>query len=379
MSAALVLAALSLLVWVYLVVGHGRFWRGPVGLPGGPDPPHWPAVVAVVPARNEGDLLPRTLPALLAQEYPGDLRVLVVDDASEDETADVARRLGAEVVTGTGPPPGWTGKVAAMAAGLEAAGDPELVLFTDADIEHPPDSVRRLVLTSLGRRLDLTSLMVLLRVDSAWERIVIPAFVYFFAQLYPFARVNRAGARTAAAAGGCMLVRRTALVEAGGLERIADAVIDDVALGRLLKYREGGGRIWLGLSAEVTAVRPYPGLSGLWQMVSRSAYTQLRHSPLLLLGTVAGLLLVYVAPPALVADGLASGQVLVVGPAAAAWLLMSVSFVPMLRLYRLSAWRAPALPVVAVLYLAMTVDSARQHRRGRGAAWKGRFAGPGKT
>jgi hopene-associated glycosyltransferase HpnB len=371
-----VLSALCLLVWVYLVAAHGRFWRGPVRLPSAPEPPHWPAVVAVVPARNEADLLPRTLPRLLAQDYPGDLRVLVVDDASEDGTGDVARRLGAEVVTGTGPPPGWTGKVAAMAAGLERAGDPELVLFTDADIEHPPDSVRRLVVATLGRRLDLTSLMVLLRVDSAWERVLIPAFVYFFAQLYPFARVNRAGARTAAAAGGCMLVRRAALTEAGGLERISDAVIDDVALGRLLKHRAGGGRIWLGLSVEVAAVRAYPGLAGLWQMVSRSAYTQLRHSSLLLLATVAGLLVVYVAPPALVAAGLASGEVPVAAMAGTAWLLMSVTFVPMLRLYRLSPWRAPALPLVAVLYLAMTVDSARQHRRGRGAAWKGRFAGP---
>ena len=379
MSAPVVLAGLCLVVWVYLLAGHGRFWRGPVRLPDGPEPQHWPTVVAVVPARNEADLLPRTLPALLAQDYPGDLRVLVVDDASEDGTGEVARSLGAEVVTGTGPPTGWTGKVAAMAAGLAHAGEPQFVLFTDADIEHPPDSVHRLVTAALVRRLDLTSLMVLLRVDSAWERLVIPAFVYFFAQLYPFDRVNRAATRTAAAAGGCMLVRRAALVEAGGLEPIADAVIDDVALGRLLKHRTAGGRIWLGLTAEVTAVRAYPGLSGLWQMVSRSAYTQLRHSPLLLLGTVVGLVLVYVAPPALVVGGVAAGDVPVAAMAGAAWLLMSVTFVPMLRLYRLSPWRAAGLPLVAVLYLAMTVDSARQHRLGRGAAWKGRFAGPGKT
>jgi hopene-associated glycosyltransferase HpnB len=276
------------------------------------------------------------------------------------------------VVTGEGPPPGWTGKVSAMAAGLAAAGAPDLVWFTDADIEHPADSLRRLVRASLGQRLDLTSLMVLLRSRSRWERVVVPAFVYFFAQLYPFSRVNRAGGRTAAAAGGCMLVRRAALVEAGGLPRIADAVIDDVALGRLLKDRPGGGRIWLGLSADVTAVRAYPTLGGLWRMVSRSAYTQLRHSPLLLLGTVVGLLVVYVAPPVLTFAGLASKDVLVAAPAGLAWLLMSATFVPMLRLYGLHAWRAPSLPLVALLYLAMTVDSARQHRQGRGAAWKGR-------
>jgi hopene-associated glycosyltransferase HpnB len=275
-------------------------------------------------------------------------------------------------VDGEGPPPGWTGKVAAMAAGQAAAGSPDLLLFTDADVEHPAGSVRRLVAAALDRELDLTSQMVLLRAESRWERVVVPAFVYFFAQLYPFSRVNRDRARTAAAAGGCMLVRRTALCEAGGLGRIHDAVIDDVALGRLLKHRPGGGRIWLGLTTTTRSVRPYPALAELWRMVSRSAYTQLRHSPLLLLGTVVGMLLVYVAPPVLVVLGVAAGDSAVAGPAALAWLLMALSFVPMLALYRLGAWRAPLLPLVALLYLAMTLDSARQHRRGRGAAWKGR-------
>ncbi len=374
MTVLLVLAALSLAAWVYLTVGHGRFWDASLRVPDGDAPQQWPGVVAVVPARNEADVLPATLPSLLEQDYPGDLRVLVVDDASEDGTGDVVRRLGGRVVEGAGPPPGWTGKVAAMATGVAEAGEPEYLLFTDADIRHPHDSVRRLVGAALGHRLDLVSQMVLLRAESWWERVVVPAFVYFFAQLYPFARVNRPGGRTAAAAGGCMLVRRDALDAAGGLERIRDALIDDVALGRLLKHRSGGGRTFLALTDRVESVRPYPVLADLWQMVARSAYTQLRHSPLLLAGTVVGLLVVYVVPPALTVVGAVTGARLLLVLAGVAWVLMTATFVPMLRLYRLSPLRALTLPLVAVLYLAMTVDSARQHRRGRGGAWKGRTA-----
>lgn len=374
MTALVVLAAVSLVAWAYLTLGHGRFWDASVRVPRADEPRSWPDVVAVVPARNEADVLPATLPSLLGQDYPGDLRILVVDDASEDGTGAVVCELGGQVVEGSGPPPGWTGKVAAMATGVAAAGEPEFLLFTDADIRHPRDSVSHLVRAAVGHRLDLVSQMVLLRAESWWERVVVPAFVYFFAQLYPFPRVNRPRGRTAAAAGGCMLVRREALVEAGGLERIRDALIDDVALGRLLKHRPGGGRTWLALTDRVESVRPYPVLADLWQMVSRSAYTQLRHSPLLLAGTVAGLLLIYVVPPVLTIVGAATGHGLLLVLAGVAWLLMTATFVPMLRLYRLSPLRALALPLVAVLYLAMTVDSARQHRRGRGGAWKGRTA-----
>lgn len=374
MTFLLVLAAASLLGWCYLALGHGRFWDTSVRLPSADDPDRWPDVVAVVPARDEAALLPRTLPGLLGQDYPGELRVLVVDDASDDGTGEVAERLGARVVHGDGPPPGWAGKVGAMATGLAAAGEPDLVLFTDADIAHPPDSVRRLVRVCLAHRLDLVSQMVRLRAEGWWERALVPAFVYFFAQLYPFPRVNRAVARTAAAAGGCMLVRRSALADAGGLEPIRDALIDDVALGRLVKHRPGGGRIWLGLSSEIVSVRPYPALADLWQMVSRSAYTQLRRSPLLLAGTVLGLLLVYVVPPVGVVVAALAGDLPLLAVSAAAWLLMTVTFVPMLRLYGLGWWRAPALPLVALLYLAMTLDSARRHRHGRGGAWKGRTA-----
>jgi hopene-associated glycosyltransferase HpnB len=221
-----------------------------------------------------------------------------------------------------------------------------------------------------GHRLDLVSRMVRLRAESPWERLVVPAFVYFFAQLYPFARVNRPG-RTAAAAGGCMLVRRAALEAAGGLAAIRDARIDDVALARLLKPH---GRIWLGVADDIVSVRPYPRLADLWQMVVRSAYVQLRRSPVLLLATVAALLLVYVVPPVAAVTGLALGAWLLAGLGLLAWAVMALTWLPVLRLCRLTSWRAPLLPAVAMLYLAMTVDSARRHHAGRGGLWKGRVA-----
>jgi hopene-associated glycosyltransferase HpnB len=250
-------------------------------------------VAAVIPARNEAGMLPVTLPMLLAQDYPGALTVILVDDCSSDGTAGIAQELGREagrdgrdlrVVAGAPPPPGWAGKVWAMAQGLQAAGrarsGPEYVLFTDADIAWDPGALRSLVVAALGDDRDLVSQMALLRTATAWERVIVPAFVYFFAQLYPFRRVNRPQARTAAAAGGCMLVRRDALTRAGGLTPIAGARIDDVALGRLIK--RGRGRTWLGLSTAVVSVRPYPTLASLWHMVARSAYIQLNYSPLLL-------------------------------------------------------------------------------------------------
>jgi hopene-associated glycosyltransferase HpnB len=362
--------ALSLVIWLYLALGHGRFWRTSITLPRGADPEHWPSVVAVVPARDEAGVLPRTLPTLVAQRYPGSFRVVVIDDDSSDGTGELAVAAGAEVVRGNGPPPGWAGKVAAMAHGVARAGEPDYLLLTDADIAYPPDAVTALVRAATANRLDLTSQMVRLRAESFWERLIVPAFVYFFAQLYPFARVNGRG-RTAAAAGGCMLVRRAALEDAGGLAEIRGAVIDDVSLGRLLKRR---GRIWLGLSSDIASVRPYPHLRELWDMVARSAYTQLRHSPLLLAGTVLGLLLTYVVPPAALVTGLGLGDGVLATLGGLAWAIMAATYLPMLRFYRLVPWRALLLPAVAVLYTAMTVDSARRHRAGRGAAWKGRIA-----
>ncbi len=402
MLALSIACAAAAVAWLYLVAAHGGYWRTSQRLPrvsGEPDA--WPDVVAVVPARNEAQMLPVTLPALLGQEYPGTLTVIVVDDGSSDGTGEVAAKLGAgsprplRVISGAPPPDAerWAGKVWAMAQGLRAAGPfapgPDgYLLFTDADIAWAaPDMLRRLVAAAEGDDRDLVSQMALLRTATGWERVVVPAFVYFFAQLYPFRRVNAPGSRTAAAAGGCMLIRRGALEKAGGLAPIRGALIDDVAMGRMIKRQRG--RCWLGVTRQVVSVRPYPRLASLWQMVARSAYTQLRYSPVLLAATLAGLLFLYVLPPAGAIAGLAAvlalppaaaglagasgaAAALTLGAGLAGWALMSLSYLPMLRLYRLSPLRAPGLPLIALLYAAMTADSARRHYAGRGAQWRGR-------
>jgi hopene-associated glycosyltransferase HpnB len=272
-----------------------------------------------------------------------------------------------------------------MAQGLAAAvdtGSPAAtyVLFTDADITWAPTALRGLVRAAEDDDRALVSQMALLRAETAWERVIVPAFVYFFAQLYPFRKVNNPKSRTSAAAGGCMLVRAEALKQAGGLEPIAGALIDDVALGTLLKRH--GGRIWLGLTADIRSARPYPSLASLWQMVARSAYVQLRYNPALLAGTLIGLLLLYAVPPAGVIAALIAAAVGATGGAVAAtgiagllgWALMTASYLPMLRFYRLSPLRAPVLPLIALLYAAMTADSARRHYSGRAVSWRGRAA-----
>ncbi|HJQ48610.1 MAG TPA: glycosyltransferase [Amycolatopsis sp.] len=358
---------ITLGVWAGLALCHGGFWRTDQRLPQLALPRHWPSVAIVVPARDEVEVLPSTLPTLLAQPYPGRARVILVDDNSTDGTGDLARGFAGEglplTVTGPGEPaPGWTGKLWAVAHGVEQAGNADFLLLTDADIAHGPGTLEKLVMAAEGGR-DLVSQMAVLRTETRWERLIVPAFVYYFAMLYPFRRVNNPRVRTAAAAGGCVLVRRSVLEEAGGVAAIRGAVIDDVALARLVQ--SAGGRIWLGLAETVHSVRSYARFSDLWHMIARSAYTQLRHSPWLLAGTVAGMAVVFLAPPVLAIAALS-------WPAAAAWLLMAATFVPMARYYR--QWPAAGflLPVTGFLYTAMTVDSARRHWRGRGASWKGR-------
>lgn len=394
------LTSAAALAWLYLLVGHGSYWRTGHRLPhtalaGGP----LPAVVAVIPARNEADILPACLPSLLGQRYDGTFSVVVVDDDSADGTARAAAECGTAagwsvraaaegaalgdrelVVAAARPvPPGWAGKVWAMAEGVRACGaDPGYILFTDADIAFRPGALTALV-GAAGGRFALLSQMALLRTQTGWERTMVPAFVYFFAQLYPFRRVSLQGSATAAAAGGCMLVSAATLAEAGGLAGIRGARIDDVALGRLLKRH--GARCWLGLTTEIWSRRPYDRLADIWDMVARSAYTQLRYSPAALAATLAGLAWLYLLPPAAALTGLAvlgyggtAGPVLwLLAAGLAGWLMMTVSYVPMLRLYRLSPLRAPSLPLIAGLYAVMTADSARRHRAGRGGEWKGRL------
>ncbi|MGY3334817.1 hopene-associated glycosyltransferase HpnB [Streptomyces filamentosus] len=394
-------AAASLAVWVWLLLGQGFFWRTDQRLPdasprtrargGGDDggPPRgetWPAVVVVVPARDEAGVLPLSLPSLLAQEYPGRAEVILVDDGSTDGTGRLAADLAAAhgglplTVTSPGEPaPGWTGKLWALRHGmaLARARGPEFLLLTDADIAHRPDSLRLLVAAARDDDRDLVSQMARLRVASPWERLVVPAFVYFFAQLYPFRWVNARRPRATAAAGGCVLLRTETAVAAGVPDAIRAALIDDVSLARAV--RAAGGRIWLGLAERVDSVRPYPDLGELWRMVARSAYAQLRYDPLLLLGTVAGLVLVYLVPPAACVAGLASGDAAAAWAGGLSWTVMAGTYVPMLRYYRQPWWTAPLLPFTALLYLLMTVDSAVRHHRGRGGAWKGRIHTGGRA
>ncbi|MGW1794983.1 glycosyltransferase [Streptomyces sp. NPDC001984] len=378
-SAIVWTAAVSLAAWLWLLLCQGYFWRTDVRLPPRLDPADWPSVCVVVPARDEAAVLPESLPSLLAQDYPGRAEVFLIDDGSTDGTGELARELAARhgglplTVDSPGEPPaGWAGKLWAVRHGiaLARAREPEYLLLTDADIAHAPDSLRELVAAARTGGLDLVSQMARLRVESLWERLVVPAFVYFFAQLYPFRWIGRKEARTAAAAGGCVLLRADTAYRARIPDAIRQAVIDDVALARAVKG--GGGHIWLGLAERVDSVRPYPRLHDLWRMVSRSAYAQLRHSPVLLLGTVAGLALVYLVPPAAVVAGAVTGDPAAAVTGALAWLVMTATYVPMLRHYHQPLWLAPLLPFTAFLYLLMTVDSAVQHYRGRGAAWKGR-------
>ncbi len=394
-------AALSLLAlgaWLVLLLARGGFWRTDLRLPAldSANPPlEWPALAIVVPARNESEVLPDTLPALLAQDYPGPLAVYLVDDESDDATADVARavadRVGAAkrlTVIRNGPrPPGWMGKTWALHNGVRAAlaSDPSLLLLTDADIRHPADSARNLAAVAMHHDLDLVSQMAMLRVGSRWDRLLIPAFVMFFGMVYPFRWSNDSRNSTAAAAGGCLLVRATALVRGGGIEAIAGAVIDDCALARRIKDhgRPEGGRTWLGLSHEVRSVRRYRGLSDIWSMVTRSAYAQLDFSVWRLAGTVIGLALVFVGPPvaavlgafALAAGAAAAPAGLLLAAGLAAWALMAASQVPMLHWYRTPAALALALPISAALYTLMTIDSARLHWSGMGGRWRGRRVG----
>ena len=389
-SALILGSCLSLLGWTYLCALHGRFWMGDQRL--GADPPGpdggWPAVTAVVPARDEEDVIRLSLRALLVQDYPGPFRVLVVDDESGDGTGEraweAAREIGAEArvaVIRTKPrPPGWVGKTWALQTGVEHARalhpEADFLWLSDADVAPAPRTLRRLVAKALAERLDLVSLMVRLDSRGGWSPLLVPAFVYFFQKLYPFARVNDPAARTAGAAGGCIVLRADALARAGGIASIHDAVIDDCALGAAIKR---SGRVWLGLGVEERSLRPYRRLGDVWRMVARSAYTQLRHSPAILAGVLAGLLLLYALPVVAALGWPLHGSAPAAVLGLSAWLLMAATFLPTLALYGRSPLLGLGLPLAGVLYAGMTLDSAFRHLRGRGAVWKGRSFGGGAS
>jgi hopene-associated glycosyltransferase HpnB len=370
---SLVFGFVPLASWLYLLFGRGFFWltreRDDKDAPA---PQGWPSVVAVVPARDEADVIARSIGSLMAQDYAGKFRVILVDDQSGDGTGDAARALGCEVLSGAPRPPGWTGKLWAVKQGIDHAGTPDYLWLTDADIAHTPDNLSKLVARAEADGLVLTSLMAKLHCASLAEKLLIPAFVFFFDMLFPFGWVNDRRNATAAAAGGCMLVKREALERAGGIDIIRSEIIDDCALGRAMKAQ---GAIWLGLTDRAVSLRPYDGMGEIRHMVARSAYAQLSYSPLLLAGAVIGMMLVYAAAPfaAVFAHGPAQAAGI------AAWALMALAFAPMLRFYRLSPFWGLALPLIGALYGAFTLDSALQHWRGRGGMWKGRAQAMDRT
>jgi hopene-associated glycosyltransferase HpnB len=375
---SLTIACLALCVWIYLIFCRGSFWLAGERddadqLPNSMDG-DWPTVAVVIPARDEAPMLPRGLGSILAQDYPK-LSVILVDDNSSDDTAAVARQVSTKagrevtILQGQALPRSWAGKPWALHQGVSyveaTKSRPDYLLLTDADIRYAPGAIKRVVVRAQTNGFVLTSIMAKLHCESFAERALIPAFVFFFQMLYPFAWVNNSSARTAAAAGGCILVERLALERAGGVAKIRSALIDDCALARVMKAE---GPIWLGLSDKVRSLRTYPAIGNIGDMVARSAYAQLRYSPLLLGATMAGMAVTYVAPPVLALFGSYPVNAI----AAAAWALMMLAFVPMLRFYRRSPLWAAALPLIAATYSAFTLTSAHEHWRGRGGAWKGR-------
>ena len=374
-----IVAAFAVAIWVYLACGRGGFWRVRVfddDVAARESLGSWPGVVAIVPARNEAASIRQSLASLLRQDYPGEFSVIVVDDHSEDATAQLAEETAKEAdaqkcLTLYSAPPlaaGWTGKLAALNEGISQAAQnaPAYYWFTDADIVHAADTLRRLVSRAEGSRLELSSLMVLLRAKTLPERLLIPEFLFFFLKLYPPPWISDPAARTAGAAGGCILLRRQALERLGGLTAIRGEVIDDCALARAVK--RSGGRVWMGLTRASVSLREYGSFSELRDLIARTAFTQLRYSTPLLLGTVVGMLLTYVAPVALIfAPDMVAGML-----AACAWALMILLYIPTVRFYGLSPFWALLLPVSAVFYTYATLVSAVRFWLGRGALWKGR-------
>ncbi|MGB0630416.1 MAG: glycosyltransferase [Alphaproteobacteria bacterium] len=365
-----------LAAWGALLAFRGDFWRADQRLEEGSlEPETFPAVTAVVPARNEADVIGAALSSLQAQDYQGDFHICVVDDGSEDGTADAVRRAGIEdLLTGRDRPDGWTGKMWAVSQGVDHAREKWLgdryIWLTDADIAHHPGELSTLIAQSENRNLDLNSAMVRLRMESFWDRLLIPAFVFFFQKLYPFPWVNDPDRSTAAAAGGSMLVNAGALKRIGGIGTIAGELIDDCALAAAIK--RSGGAIRLALATETRSLRAYETVWDIWSMVARTAFHQLKYSALYLVGTVLGMAVLYLGPPVLTAVAAAQGEWPAAAGAFAAWFAMSWAYAPTLYRYGLNPWYGFALPVSALLYVLMTVDSARRHWAGRGGEWKGR-------
>ena len=380
----LTLTFISLITWLFLLLFWGQFWRVNQQLEIEKNKSVikklLPTVCVIVPARNEADVIPISLRSLLLQDYTGNFTIFLVDDQSSDGTANFAQGVAyaidktdkLQIVSSASLPTGWTGKLWAMAQGVEKASEliPDYFLLTDADIQHDISNLRRLVAKAESQNLDLVSIMVRLRCQSFWEKLLIPAFVFFFQKLYPFSWVNNPKKTTAAAAGGCILIHRESLNRIGGLQIIRQALIDDCSLAKAVKSTHG--KIWLGLSTLTYSLRPYDSLKTIWDMVARSAYTQLNYSPFLLIGSLLGMTLVYLLPPIAIIFGLVLGNWIITLISFIGYLLMTFAYFPIIRFYKCSPVFAFSLPIIAFLYTSMTIDSALQHLQGRGGAWKGR-------
>jgi hopene-associated glycosyltransferase HpnB len=366
-------------MWIVLVFFRGGFWRADQCLAAVLTPlTNPPNVVVIIPARNEEMTIGRTINSLLEQDYAGNFSIIVINDNSEDDTVNAAKvaAQGTDnltIVDGAELPVGWTGKMWAVAQGVETANndlpETDYYLLTDADISHHPENLAELMTKAIDEKLALISLMVRLRAETWWEHLLMPAFVFFFQKLYPFPWVNNPKKKTAGGAGGCMLVKRSALENAGGIEAIKGEIIDDCALAELLKKSDP---IWLGLTRSTTSLRGYEKLSDIWPMVCRTAFVQLNHSSLKLVGTVIGMALIYIMPIIAIFIGIISQEIELLALGLVAWALMAVAYTPTLRLYTRPAWEAGLLPLAALLYTAMTLDSARQYWTNKAPVWKGR-------
>lgn len=369
MTVAVALGLLSLAAWLVLLLMRGSFWWPRVP-PVPREPARWPSVCAVLPARDEAAVIEQSMSSLLRQDYPGAFTVVLVDDHSSDGTAAIASRLPGKdrlrIVRAPPLPVGWTGKLSAMNRGVQEAGNAELILFTDADICHHPTNLREMAARLERENRDLVSLMVKLHCQSMFERLLIPAFVFFFAMIYPFRWVRDSRRKTAAAAGGCLLIRRRALERIGGIAAIKGALIDDCALARAVKA--SGGRLRLDLTDAAASIRPYPSFGSIWNMIARSGFAQFRYSPSLLAVSMIGMVMIYLVPPLLLAAGADAARWL----GAVGWGTMTLAYLPMVRFYRQSPFWAALLPVTTLIYVGATIASAWRYYRGRGGSWKGR-------
>ena len=389
---AIATLSLSLLIWLFLLLFWGKFWRGQTNLDlcyqlisseRNISDDQYPNIWAVVPVRNEAEVISDSLSSLLQQDYQGKFNIVLVDDQSTDRTTTIAQEIAQKlnyqaklhIVAGKALPAGWKGKIWAIAQGIEYISyqniKPDYLLLTDGDIQHDQHSLQKLVDFAQFKQLDLVSLMVLLRSQSFWEKLLIPAFVFFFEKLYPFEWVNNPQKSIAAAAGGCILIRRQTLENIGGIAVIRDALIDDCTLAAKVKAQNY--KIWLGLTSTNISLRSYNDLKSIWDMVARNAYTQLNYSVWLLMIAVFGMIILYLSSPIALFTGIFQQNMAIIFLGMVIWLLMAIAYLPTIKLYRLSPWWSLSLPAIAFLYTLMTIDSARKYWIGEGETWKGRI------